>query len=78
MYSVHQLQSNQPLGPAWTLDHALTLADAGGPGRYEVFMDSSRSRHHCFITRREDGTFIVDPRQAGRLTASLGASVTPV
>jgi hypothetical protein len=34
------------------------------------------SKHLCFITRHEDGTFSVDPRQAGGLTAALGNTLT--
>jgi hypothetical protein len=76
VYTVHRVESDQPVGPARSLDHALMLADAGGPGRYEVLMIGDLSKHLCFITRHEDGTFIVDPRQAGGLTAALGNTLT--
>jgi hypothetical protein len=48
------------------------LAEAGGPGRYEILVIGDVSRHFCFITRHEDGTFTLDPRRAGRLMAVLG------
>jgi hypothetical protein len=52
------------------------LADAGGPGRYEVVVIGDVPRHLCFITRHEDGTFTVDPRQASGLMAVLGDTLT--
>ena len=76
MYSVDRVQPRQPAGPARTLDHALMLADAGGPGRYEVVVIGDVPKHLCFITRHEDGTFTVDPRQAGGLMAVLGDTLT--
>jgi hypothetical protein len=41
------------------LEHALILADAAGPGRYEVLPGGDPSKHLCFITRREDGTRLI-------------------
>jgi hypothetical protein len=76
VYSVHRVEPKEPIGPARSLDHALMLADDGGPGRYEVLMVGDLSKHLCFITRREDGTFMLDPRQAGGLMAALGATLT--
>ena len=76
MYSIHRVEPDQPLGPARSLDHALMLADAGGPGLYEVLAIGAMSKHLCFIARREDGIFILDPRQAGGLAAMLGATLT--
>jgi hypothetical protein len=52
------------------------LAEAGGPGRYEVVVIGDVPKHLCFITRHEDGTFTVDPRQAGGLMAVLGDTLT--
>jgi hypothetical protein len=76
VYSVHRVGSNEPIGPARSLDHALMLADAGGPGRYEVLVIGDAPKHLCFITRHEDGTFTLDPRRAGGLTAALGTTLT--
>jgi hypothetical protein len=52
------------------------LAEGGGPGRYEVLVIGDVSSHLCFITRHEDGTFTLDPRQAGGLMAVLGNTLT--
>jgi hypothetical protein len=76
VYSVHRVEPEQSIGPARSLDHALMLAEAGGPGRYEVVVIGDVPRHLCFITRNEDGTFILDPRQAGGLMAVLGNTLT--
>jgi len=76
MYLVHRLP-DRPIGHARTLDHALILADAGGPSRYEVLLTGDQDKHLFFITRRQDGTFIVDPRYAGGLTAALSPALTP-
>lgn len=76
MYLVHRLP-DRPIGRTRTLDHALILADAGGPSRYEILLAGDREKHLFFITRREDGTFIVDPRHAGGLTAALSPAPTP-
>ena len=75
MYSIHRVEPDQPLGPARSFDHALMLADAGGPGLYEVLAIGDRSKHLCLIARREDGTFILDPRQSGGLTAMLSGTL---
>jgi hypothetical protein len=76
VYSVDRVEPRQPIGPARSLDHALMLAEAGGSGRYEVLVIGDVSRHLCFITRHEDGTFTIDPRQAGGLTAVLSNTLT--
>jgi hypothetical protein len=76
VYSVHRNGSDEPISPARSLDHALMLADACGPGRYEVLMIGDVSRHLCFISRHEDGTFTLDPKKAGGLTAALGNTLT--
>ena len=76
MYSVHRVETDQVIGPARSLDHALMLADAGGPGRYEVIVIGDVPTHLCFITRHEDATFTLDPRRAGGLTAVLGNTLT--
>ena len=33
-------------------------------------------RHLCFVTTHEDGTFTLDPRQAGSLMAVLSGTLT--
>jgi hypothetical protein len=76
VYSVHRAEFEQPIGPARSLDHALMLAEAGGPGRYEVVVIGDVPRHLCFITRHADGTFTLDPRRAGGLMAILGNTLT--
>lgn len=76
MYSVHRAGTKEPIGPARSLDHALMLADAGGPGRYEVLIVGDVPIHLCFIARHDDGTFTLDPRQAGGLMAALGNTLT--
>jgi hypothetical protein len=77
MYSVRRLLPEKWLGPAENLEQALILADADGPGRYEVLPGGDPSKHLCFITRREDGTFILDPRCCGGWAAALGAPPAP-
>ncbi len=76
MYSVHRVESNELVGPARSLDQALMLADANGADRFEVIMIGDVSKHLCYITRHEDGTFTVDPRKAGGLMAVLGGTLT--
>ena len=68
--------TREPIGPARSLDHALMLADAGGPGRYEVLIVGDVPMHLCFISRHDDGTFTLDPRQAGGLMTALGNTLT--
>jgi hypothetical protein len=76
VYSFYRLEPRQPMGPARTLDHALLLAEAAGPGRYEVCMTGDVLRHVCLVTRHDDGTFTLDPRQAGSLSAVLSDTLT--
>ncbi len=76
MYLVYRVEPEQPLGPARTLDQVLLLAEAGDPGRFEVFLTGDVPRHLCFVTRLEDGTFILDPRDAGSLAAVLSGTLT--
>lgn len=76
MYSVYRVEPRQPVGPARSIDHALILAEASGPGRYEVFIVGDVPKHLCFVTNHVNGTFTVDPRQAGGLMAALGSTVT--
>ena len=76
MYSVYRVEPNQPVGPARTIDHALILAEANGPGPYEVFLIGDVLRHLCFVTSHEDGTFTIDPRRAGGLMAALSDTLT--
>ncbi len=76
MYSVYRAEPKQPLGAARTIDHALILVEANGPGRYEVFMVGDASRHVCFVSTHEDGTFTLDPRRAGGLMAVLSNTLT--
>jgi len=52
------------------------LAEAAGPGRYEVFIVGDAPRHLCLVTKHDDGTFTIDPRQAGSLTAVLSDTLT--
>ncbi len=76
MYSVNRVEPEQPMGTARTIDHALILAETNGPGRYEVVMVGDVLRHVCFVTTHEDGTFTLDPRQGGSLTAVLSDTLT--
>ncbi len=76
MYSVYRVEPKQLMGPARSIDHALILAEAGGTGRYEVFLVGDVPKHLCFVTKHKDGTFTVDPRQAGSLMAVLGDTLT--
>jgi hypothetical protein len=76
MYSVYRVEPRQPIGPARSLDQVLLMAEGGGPGRYEVFVIGDVPTHLCFITRHDDGTFTLDPRQAGSLMAILSDFVT--
>jgi hypothetical protein len=76
VYSVYRVEPRQAVGPARSLDHALLLAEAGGPGRYEVFVVGDVLKHLCLIIHHGDGTFTLDPRQAGGLMALLGDTLT--
>jgi hypothetical protein len=67
MYAAYRVEPRQPVGPARTIDHALILADVIGPGRYEVLLIGDVLEHLCFVTSHEDGTFTLDPTQAGGL-----------
>ncbi len=78
MYSVYRVEPKQPLGPARTIDHSLILVEVNGPGRYEIFMVGDVLRHVCFVTTHDDGTFTLDPRQAGSLMAVLSNTLTRV
>ncbi len=76
MYSVYRLEPRQSIGPARSIDHALILSEASGPGRYEIFIVGDVPRHLCFLTGHDDGTFTIDPRQAGSLETALGGTLT--
>jgi hypothetical protein len=76
LYSVHRVEPKQSIGLARSIDHALILAEASGPGRYEVIVVGDVPKHLCFVTTHVDGTFTVDPRQAGSLSAVLGGTLT--
>ena len=76
LYSVCRIEPKQPIGPARSIDQALILAEAAGPGRYEVFIVGDVPTHLCFVTKHEDRTFTVDPRQVGSFTAALGDTLT--
>jgi hypothetical protein len=76
MYSVYRVEPRQSMGPARTLDQALLLAEASGPGRYEIFVAGDVPEHLCFLAKHEDGTFTLDPRQAGSLAAVLSGILT--
>jgi hypothetical protein len=76
VYAVYRVEPKQPMGPARSLDHALLLTEASGHGCFEVLVIGDVPRHLCFITRHEDGTFTLDPRQAGGLTAVLHDTLT--
>jgi hypothetical protein len=76
LYSVYRVEPKQLIGPARSIDHALILAEAAGPGRYEVFVVGDAPRHLCFVTKHEDGTFTLDPRQVGSVLAVLGDTLT--
>jgi len=41
-----------------------------------VFIVGDVPRHLCFVTKHEDGTFTIDPRQAGSLMAVLSDTLT--
>ncbi len=76
LYSVYRVEPKKSVGPARTIDHALILAESAGPGRYELLIVGDVSRHVCFVTKHEDGTFTIDPRQVGSLMAALGDTMT--
>ena len=76
MYSVNCIEPKKRIGPARSIDHALILVEASGPGRYEVSIVGDAPRHVCFVSKHEDGTFTIDPRQAGSLTAVLSDTLT--
>jgi len=58
------------------IPHALILAEAAGPGGYEVFGGGDAPRHLCSVTKHEDGTITIDPRQVGSLMAVLRDTLT--
>jgi hypothetical protein len=76
LYSVDRVKPKKKIGPARTMDHALILAEASGPGRYEVSIVGDVPKHVCFLTKQEDGTFTIDPRKAGSFTAVLHDTLT--
>jgi hypothetical protein len=76
LYSVYRVEPKQSIGPARSLDHALILAEASGNGRYEVLIVGDVPKHVSFITKHADGTFTIDPRQAGSLMAVLSGTLT--
>jgi hypothetical protein len=76
MYLVYRVEPREPIGPARMLDHALLLAEACGPGRFEILVAGDVPKHLCFVAKHEDGTFTLDPRQAGSLSAVLSGTVT--
>jgi hypothetical protein len=76
MYSVYRVEPKQQIGPARSIDHALIMAEAAGTGRYEVFIVGDALTHLCFVTKHEDGTFTIDPRQRGSLMAVLSDTLT--
>jgi len=76
LYSVYRVEPKKLLGPARSIDHALILAEAAGAGRYEVFLVGDVPKHLCFLTKHEDRTFTIDPRQAGSLMAVLSDTLT--
>jgi hypothetical protein len=76
LYSVYRLEPGQPVGPARSIDHALILTEAALTGRYDVCKVGDAPRHRCFVTKYEDGTFTIDPRQAGSLMAVLSDTLT--
>lgn len=76
MYSVYRVAPQKKIGPARTIDHALILAESAGPGRYEVCIVGDVPKHVCFLTKHENGTLTIDPRQAGSLTAVLSDTLT--
>jgi hypothetical protein len=76
LYSVNRLEPRKKIGPARSIDHVLLMADAAGPGRYEVSIIGDVPKHVCIVTKHEDGTFTVDPRQAGSFTAVMSDTLT--
>ena len=76
VYSVDRVDPKKTIGPARSIDHALILAEATGTGRYEVTIIGDSPKHLCFVTRHADGTFTIDPRKAGGLTAALHDTLT--
>jgi hypothetical protein len=76
LYSIYRVEPKKLIGPARSIDHALILAEATGPGRYEVLIVGDVPKHLCYVFKHEDGTFTIDPRQAGSLMAVLGDTLT--
>jgi hypothetical protein len=76
LYSVYRVAPKKKIGPARTIDHALLLAESAGPGRYELMIVGDVPKHVCFLTKNADGTFTIDPRQAGSFTAVLSDTLT--
>lgn len=76
LYFVDRVEPKKPIGPARSIDHALLLAEAAGNGRYEVCIVGDAPKHLCFVTKHEDGTFTIDPRKVGTLTAVLSSTLT--
>jgi hypothetical protein len=76
LYSVYRIEPRKQIGPARSIDHALILAESAGPGCYEVFIVGDVPEHLCFLTKHDDGTFTIDPRQAGSFMNVLGGTLT--
>ena len=76
MYLLYRVETGQTLEHARTLDQALLLMEASDPGRFEIVLAGDVPRHLCFVVKHEDGTFTLDPRQAGSLTALLSGTLT--
>jgi hypothetical protein len=54
----------------------LLLAEAAGPGHFEVIIVGDVPKHLCFLTHHEDMTFTIDPRRSGNLTSVLSDTLT--
>jgi hypothetical protein len=76
LYTLECVEPRKTIGPARSIDHALLLAEAARPGRYEVCIVGDVPKHLCFLTHHEDGTFTIDPRRSGSLTAALSDTLT--
>jgi hypothetical protein len=76
LYSIYRVKPKQRIGPARTIDHALILAEASGPGRYEVFLVGDVPKHLCFVLMHEGGTITIDLTRAGSLMTVLGDTLT--
>jgi hypothetical protein len=63
------------IGPVQdSLDGVIVVIENRGPGRYEVFEIGDMPHHWGTVTRRRDGTFLLEPDRSGHWMIPSGAT----